>query len=387
MKYLVILCDGMCDYKLKELGNKTILEYANTNNFDYAAKMGQILQVYTTPNGMYPGSDICNLSIFGYNPAIYYTGRSPLEAISLGINLTNKDTTFRLNIVTYSKDYKILEDFSAHHIDDKSAEEIINELNKMFSSVGLEFYKGLGYRNLMVARNKEFNIATTPPHDIMGQNIEKHLPRGKDATFIMNIMDKARQIFLSKKYGKANGIWLWGEGKKSELPSFKTKYNIDGAVIAAVDLIKGIGISAGLTLIQVPGITGFLDTNFEGKAEYAINALKDVDYVYVHIEAPDEAGHMGSIEEKIRAVENINNRVLPIILEGMKAFKYYRVLITPDHPTPIYLRTHVADPVPAIMFGTNVESDSNNCYNEFVVPHKIFKEGYKISDYFIKECI
>jgi len=203
MKYLVILCDGMCDYKLKELGNKTILEYANTNNFDYAAKMGQILQVYTTPNGMYPGSDICNLSIFGYNPAIYYTGRSPLEAISLGINLTNKDTTFRLNIVTYSKDYKILEDFSAHHIDDKSAEEIIKELNKMFSSEGLEFYKGLGYRNLMVARNKEFNIATTPPHDIMGQNIEKHLPRGKDATFIMNIMDKARQIFLSKKYGKA----------------------------------------------------------------------------------------------------------------------------------------------------------------------------------------
>jgi 2,3-bisphosphoglycerate-independent phosphoglycerate mutase len=387
MKYLIILCDGMSDYKLKELGNKTILEYANTNNFDYMAKSGQILQIYTTPKGMYPGSDICNLSIFGYDPAIYYTGRSPLEAISLGVNLTNKDITFRLNIVTYSEDYKKLEDFSAHHIDDKFAEEIINELNNIFSSEGLVFYKGLGYRNLMVVRNKELDIKTTPPHDIMGQNIEKHLPVGKDALFIINIMNKARQIFISKKYGKANGIWLWGEGKKTELPLFKTKYNIDGAVIAAVDLIKGIGISAGLKLIHVPGITGFIDTNFEGKAEYAINALNDVDYVYVHIEAPDEAGHMGSIEEKIRAVENINNKVLPIILDGMENFKHYRILITPDHPTPIYLRTHVAQPVPAIIYGSNVERDSNNFYNEFVSPYKIFKEGYKISDYFIKGCL
>jgi 2,3-bisphosphoglycerate-independent phosphoglycerate mutase len=385
MKYLILLCDGMCDYKLKELGNKTILEYANTDNFDYMAKMGQISQIFTTPAGMYPGSDICNLSIFGYDPTIYYTGRSPLEAISIGVNLSQKDTTFRLNIVTFSEDYKNLKDFSAYHIDDELAKNIIDQLNSIFKKEGLEFYKGLGYRNLMVVRDKDFNILTTPPHDIMGQNIEKYLPKGKDAPFLINIMKKAQEIFVGEKYDKANGIWLWGEGKKPVLPTLKSKYNLNGAVIAAVDLIKGIGLSAGLKLIDVPGITGFIDTNFEGKAQYAIEALDEFDYIYVHIEAPDEAGHMGSIEEKVRAVENINSRVLPIIIEGMKSFKDYRILITPDHPTPVYLKTHVAEPIPAIMYGTGVDRDSNMCYNEFVLPYKVFKDGYKIADYFLEE--
>jgi 2,3-bisphosphoglycerate-independent phosphoglycerate mutase len=385
MKYLIILCDGMCDYKLKELGNKTILEYANTKYFDYMAENGHVVKIHTTPVGMYPGSDICNLSIFGYDPTIYYTGRSPLEAISIGVNLSHKDTTFRLNIVTLSEDFKKLEDFSAYHIDDDLAKNIIDQLNSIFKKDGLEFYKGLGYRNLMVVRNKDFDILTTPPHDIMAQNIEKYLPTGKDAPFLINIMKKAQEIFIGKNYGKANGIWLWGEGKKPELPTYKTKYKLKGAVIAAVDLIKGIGISAGLQLIHVPGITGFIDTNFEGKAQYAIDALEEFDYIYLHIEAPDEAGHMGNIEEKIKAVENINSRVLPIIIEGMKKFKNYRVLVTPDHPTPIYLKTHVAEPVPAIMYGTDVYIDNNICYNEFAKPYKVFKDGYKIADYFIKE--
>ena len=385
MKYLIILCDGMCDYKLKELGNKTILEYANTKYFDYMTENGQVVKIHTTPVGMYPGSDICNLSIFGYNPAIYYTGRSPLEAISIGVNLTDRDTTFRLNLVTFSDNYERLEDFSAYHINDELAKNIIEELNKLFASIGLEFYKGLGYRNLMVVRNKGFNIKTTPPHDIMGQYIKGYLPEGTDASLLIEVMEKSKKLFYSKKYGKANGIWLWGEGKKPVLPTLKSKYNLNGAVIAAVDLIKGIGISAGLKLIDVPGITGFIDTNFEGKAKYAIDALNEFDYVYVHIEAPDEAGHMGSIEEKIKAVENINNRVLPVIIEGMKNFNDYRILVTPDHPTPVYLKTHVAEPVPAIIYGTGVDRDSNMCYNEFVVPYKVFRDGYKISDYFIKE--
>jgi 2,3-bisphosphoglycerate-independent phosphoglycerate mutase len=377
----------MADYKIKELGNKTILEYANTSNFDYLAKNGQIVEIHTTPEGMYPGSDVCNLSIFGYDPAIYYSGRSPLEALSIGVNLTENDTTFRLNIVTFNKSYEILEDFSAYHIDDALAKDIISELNELFKSEGLEFYNGLGYRNLMVVRNKRFNIKTTPPHDIMGQYINKHLPQGEGASYLIDIMEKSKKIFSKKNYGKANGIWLWGEGVKPKLPSFKSKYNISGSVIAAVDLIKGIGIAAGLNIVDVPGITGFIDTNFEGKASYGIKALENVDYIYIHIEAPDEAGHMGSIEEKVKAVENINNRVLPIIIEGLKKFKDYRVLITPDHPTPIYLKTHVAKPVPAIVYGAGIESDNNICYHEFVKPYKIFTKGHKIVDYFLKEDI
>jgi len=383
MKYIVLLCDGMSDYKIPELGNKTVLQFADTSNFDLIAKEGRSGFIHTTPRGMYPGSDICNLSIFGYNPKEVYSGRSPLEAASIGIDIKENDYAFRCNIVTFSDDYQIMEDFSAHHIDNNSAKIIIEVLNEHFKSKNIEFYSGVGYRNLMVVRNRDFSLKTTPPHDIMGKKVEEFLPKGDGADFIIGIMQEAQEVIKKLDIINANGIWLWGEGKKPKLKRYTELYGIKGAVIAAVDLIKGIGIYAGLDIIKVPGATGFIDTNYKGKAEYAVKALETYDYVFVHIEAPDEAGHMGSVEEKIKAVENINNIVLPVFIEAMKNGNI-RILITPDHPTPISLRTHVAEPVPAIIAGAGVVSDGNESYHEELTSSFEFIEGHKIADYFIK---
>lgn len=383
MKYVVLLCDGMSDFKISELDNKTIIEFADTPNFDYLAERGRCGLIYTTPKGMYPGSDICNLSVFGYNPEEVYTGRSPFEAASIGVDISDEDFVFRCNIVKLSDDYQIMEDFSAHHIDNSNAKLIIGELNKELKDLGVEFYSGVGYRNIMVIRNKSFNIKTTPPHDIMGKPISDYIPKGEDAFLINDIMTKSREIIKRLNIKDANSIWLWGQGKRPKMKRFKDIYGLNGAVVAAVDLIRGIGIYAGLDVIDVPGATGFIDTNFKGKAEYAIKALEDHDYVFIHIEAPDEAGHMGSIEEKVRAIENINNIVLPILIEAAQKIDM-RILITPDHPTPISLRTHVAEPVPAIIYGKGVKPDKNKHYNENIIPSFIFEEGYKVAEYFIR---
>jgi 2,3-bisphosphoglycerate-independent phosphoglycerate mutase len=383
MKYFVLLCDGMSDYKIPELGNKTILEYADTSNFDKIAKEGRCGLIKTTPDGMYPGSDICNLSIFGYNPADVYTGRSPIEAASIGVELSENDFAFRCNLVTLSEDGTVMEDFTAHHIDNDSAKMIINKLQEDLKNENIEFYPGVGYRNLMVIRNSDFRLKTTPPHDIIGKKIKEYLPEGEGADRILDIMGKGAEIV--KNMGtSANAIWLWGEGKRPNLKAFRSLYGIDGAVISAVDLVRGIGKLAGMKVINVPGATGFVDTNYEGKAEYSISALKDHDYVFVHVEAPDESGHMGRIDLKIKSVEDINKRMLPIIMEGLKSFGEYRILITPDHPTPISLRTHVAEPVPAIIAGSGVEADENHTYNEFVKSSFNVTEGYKIAELFIK---
>ncbi|MCA1926972.1 MAG: cofactor-independent phosphoglycerate mutase [Calditerrivibrio sp.] len=382
MKYFVLLCDGMSDYRIESLGNKTIIEYANTSNFDFLAKNGKCGFIKTTPDGMYPGSDICNLSIFGYDPTKYYTGRSPIEAASIGINLGEKDFAFRCNFVTLADNYTVMEDFTAHHIDNYSAKRLISKLQDYFSSEGLEFYPGVGYRNLLVIRDAEFNLKTTPPHDIIGKKIDSFIPQGDGSGKINHIMNRAIDILKSEN-SSANAIWLWGEGRKPSLPNFKDLYGVDGSVIAAVDLIRGIGRLAGLEVIDVPGVTGFIDTNFEGKARYAVESLKNKDYVFVHVEAPDESGHMGRTDLKIQAVENINNIMLPIIIEGLKQFGEFRILITPDHPTPISLRTHAAELVPAIIYGTSVEPDENMFYSEFIKPSFIINEGYKIADFFI----
>jgi 2,3-bisphosphoglycerate-independent phosphoglycerate mutase len=383
MKYFVLLCDGMSDYEIPELGNKTILEFANTSNFDLIAKDGCCGFIKTTPDGMYPGSDICNLSVFGYNPAEVYTGRSPIEAASIGVELGENDFAFRCNLITLSDDGKVMEDFTAHHIDNDTARGIIDKLQEEFKDKAIEFYAGVGYRNLMVIRNADFRVKTTPPHDIIGKEIDDYLPRGEGADILLDIIEKGAEVVKSVK-SSANAIWLWGEGKKPSLKSFKSVYGLDGAVISAVDLVRGIGKLAGMKVIDVPGATGFIDTNYEGKAQYAIEALKQCDYVFVHVEAPDESGHMGRVDLKIRSVEDINNRMLPIIMEGLKAFGEYRILITPDHPTPISLRTHAAELVPAIIAGTGVISDGNICYNEKLNPSFVINEGYKIAEYFIK---
>ena len=378
MKYLVLLCDGMADEPQEKLGGKTIIEYAKTPNMDALAEGGEVGFVHTTPEGMPPGSDICNLSVFGYDPRKYYTGRSPLEAVSMGIKLGESDMAFRTNLVTLGDKGTIMEDFSAHHIDNKVAAVVLERLKKIFKDSGVEFYQGLSYRHLMVLRDRLVEAETTPPHDITGRLIKEYLPKGKDGAFIYDIIMKAEAAFTGD-CGKANSIWLWGQGRRPALPSYKEMYGLSGAVIAAVDLIKGIGIAAGLDVIAVPGVTGFIDTNFEGKATYAIEALKERDYIFVHVEAPDEAGHMGSIEHKVAAAEAIDSKMLPIIREGLKKYEAHRILLMPDHPTPVRLKTHTKSKVPAIIYGEGIEKDKNKSYSEHIIPSFELTEGYEIA--------
>lgn len=388
MKYIVLLCDGMSDLKIPELGDKTVLEYADTSNFDFLAKNGRCGFINTTPEGMYPGSDICNLSIFGYNPKDCYSGRSPLEAASIGIEIGENDFAFRCNIVHLTDDFVEMDDFSAHHISSDNARRVIEALNENYKNSNVEFYSGVGYRNLMIVRNMDFRLKTTPPHDIMGQKIKNYLPEGFGAGFIQDIMDKSRNIIEKLDIENANSIWLWGEGKKPELKTYRQMFGLKGSVVAAVDLIRGIGRYAGLDVVDVEGATGFIDTNFKGKAESAVNALKSgSDYVFIHVEAPDEAGHMGSFKEKVKAVENINNIMLPILINAMSELKNVRILVTPDHPTPVSKRTHVAMPVPAIIYGAGVAADKNDKYNEYISPSFDFKDGYKIAEYFINSKV
>lgn len=385
MKHIVLLCDGLADRPIKELNDKTIVEYANIPNIHETAKKGICGYIKTTPDGMAPGSDICNLSVFGYNPKKYYTGRSPLEACSMGIYLGENDIAFRCNTVTITDDF--MESFTAHHIEEKYVENIIAALNREFQGEGIEFYKGVGYRNLMVIRDVDMAPFTTPPHDISDKNIVSYLPKSDGSEKLIKIMQRAKEKVFngSVDTGKATNIWLWGQGKKPTLTAFIDKYRVKGAVISAVDLIRGIGVCAGMDIIKVPGITGFTDTNFKGKAEYAVNALKDYDYVFIHVEAPDEAGHLGSIEEKVKAVELIDSQMLPVILGGLKQYDEYRLLITPDHATPIELKTHSSEKIPAIVFGSDIRADNNMQYSEHILhPSFDLEDGYKIAELFIK---
>ena len=288
------ICDGLADRPVKELDNKTIIEYAAIPHIHKTAEQGICGYIQTTPEGMAPGSDICNLSIFGYNPKNYYTGRSPLEACSIGIELGENDVAFRCNTVTITNN--IMESFTAHHIEEKYVENIINALNQEFQGESIEFYKSVGYRNLMVIRNvSNMELSTIPPHDISDKDTNSYAPKGSGAEKLIEIMKRAKEKVFNGSIdtGKATNIWLWGQGKKPALPAFIDKYKVKGAVISAVDLIRGIGVCADMDIIKVPYITGYTDTNFKGKAEYAVNALKDYDYVFIHVEAPDEAGHLG----------------------------------------------------------------------------------------------
>jgi 2,3-bisphosphoglycerate-independent phosphoglycerate mutase len=391
----VLLCDGAGDEKQPALADKSILEYADTPNLDKLAAGGVCGLVRTTPQGWQPGSDICNLSVMGYDPRKYYSGRSPLEAASKGIELGENDMAFRCNLVslaTRSADggenplnvgegEMYMEDFSAHHISDKLSALAVERLSELFKNDGLEFYHGLSYRNLMVVRDS-LDVKTTPPHDISGKFIEPYLPGGVDGLYLRGIMQKAFGVFDGDVL-PANSIWLWGEGKRPELPTFKELYGLSGGVVAAVDLIKGIGKYAGLKYIDVPGITGYIDTNFAGKASYGAKALKELDYIFIHVEAADEAGHLGSVEEKVKALENIDG-MIPIITDILPSYGDYRILIMPDHATPVRLKTHTAEPVPALIYGTGVKPDGNTSFSEFIKPSFTIEEGYRIMEFLFR---
>ncbi len=402
MKYVVILTDGMADYPIEQLNNKTPLQYANIPTIDFLAEHGEIGKVKTVPDDMPPGSDTANLSVMGYDPHKYYTGRSPLEAVSMGVELSETDITFRCNLVTLSDEENFSEktmiDYSSDEISSEEAKEIIESVNKYLQTDFIKFYPGIFYRHLMLWDNGPYPFTLTPPHDITGKGIGDYLPKGDQSNIILEMMQKSYEILkdhpvnkkrIARGLNPANSIWIWGEGKKPILSNFFDKYQLNGSVISAVDLIKGIGLAAGLKSIDVEGTTGNIDTNFIGKAEAAIKELKSgQDFVYVHIEAPDECGHRYEIENKVKAIEIIDQQIVKVIKTALDEMdEEYKIMILPDHPTPLSLRTHTNEPVPFLVYDSNnLQENPLQAYDEFSAEKTgIFvAEGYKLMDYFLK---
>jgi 2,3-bisphosphoglycerate-independent phosphoglycerate mutase len=401
MKYVVIIGDGMADRPIKELDGKTPLQYAFIPHMDRLAQGGIIGKVRTVPQGLYPGSDVANLSILGYNPLEFYTGRAPLEAASIGIHLSEDDVPFRCNLVTLKYDqYRkkaVMDDYSSGHITTEEAKELIQEIDTQLGTEDIHFYPGVSYRHLMVWSRGPADIECIPPHDILGKEITDYLPVGNGEDVVRKMMLGSTGILERHpvnteriKQGKkpANSIWLWGQGKKPTLPTFREKYSVDGALVSAVDLTRGIGICAGFEILKVPGITGYLDTNYIGKAEESLRALKQVDFVYIHVEAPDEAGHSGNYRDKIKAIEDFDKLVVGTVLRGLEEFREYRVLIMPDHATPIEIRTHSDEPIPFVIFDSRLKIHNTGVsFDEKIIERDgimNFEEGYKLMDYFIR---
>ena len=405
MKYVIIVGDGMADYPVQSLGGKTPLMVARTPHMDFMAGQGEIGLVRTVPDGFNPGSEIANLSIFGYDPIRYYTGRGPLEAASLGVQLSDDDIAFRCNLVTlkFRGDKIVMEDFSAGHIENEEAREIILDLNKEIGTKDIQFFPGLSYRHLMVLKNgvaKFLNLEKLeliPPHDIIGKEITAFLPQMKDP--ILALMTQSQGLLKyhpvnvareGKGFLPANSIWLWGQGRSPRMITLKERFGMDGFVISAVHLIKGIGILAGLEVLEVPGITGYFDTNYDGKAQYALKGLREKDFVYVHVEAPDEAGHMGDLQLKIDAIEAFDQKIVGAILKGIKDFDRYKILILPDHPTPLSVRTHTADPVPYLIYSNEVGDKTGHGKTFDEVSAGLsgisFEKGFELIERFLKSC-
>jgi 2,3-bisphosphoglycerate-independent phosphoglycerate mutase len=369
MKFIVILGDGMADRPIESLRGKTPLQAAHTPNMDLVALEGRNGLAITVPVGMPPGSDVANLSVMGYDPHKYYTGRAPLEAAAMGVKLEEDDIAFRCNFVTVEKG--IMEDYSAGHITNDEGKELIRDLKPLMPAQRL--YAGVSYRNLLVLRAGA-DAVCTPPHDITDRPIEDYLPRGKDSELLIGLMEAAKPVLathpvnlkrIAEGLRPANMIWLWGQGPAPDMPTFQERFGLSGAMISAVDLLKGIGVYAGLEVIDVPGATGTIDTNYAGKVEAALKALKRVNFVYLHVEAPDEAAHEGDLELKVKALEIFDREVVGPIIEGLKTRgDDWRVLLLPDHATPIEIKTHSHDPVPFAIMGKGIKPDSVRSFDE-----------------------
>jgi 2,3-bisphosphoglycerate-independent phosphoglycerate mutase len=371
MKYVVLLGDGMADEPLAELNGQTPLQAADTPNMDRLARQGALGMVQTIPAGYPPGSDVANLSVFGYDPAVCYSGRSPLEAASMGVDLGPEDIAFRLNLVTLGdrSGEVYMDDFSAGHIGSEQAGQLISTLQQELGDENFSFYPGVSYRHLMVWHGGRDQLSFTPPHDITGQAVAAFLPKGEGAEILQDLTARANALLESHPVNRAriaagdkpaNAIWLWGHGRAPQMETLRKKFGISGAVISAVDLIKGIGVYAGLDVIEVPGATGYLDTDYLAKGQYALESLKIRDYVYVHVEAPDEASHSGDLPEKIRAIESFDRLVVGTILEGLPSLGEFRLMVLPDHPTPVKKMTHTADAVPFILFDSREQDRPNS---------------------------
>jgi 2,3-bisphosphoglycerate-independent phosphoglycerate mutase len=398
VKYIILQGDGMADYPLDVLGGKTPLEAARTPNMDWLAGRGVFGIAQVIPKGFPPGSDVGNMSIMGYDPAIYHTGRSPLEAASMGVALGPNDIAFRCNLVTLggSGDETFMEDFTAGHISTEEAAAIMSDIGKKLGGDGVEFFPGVSYRHLMVWRDGQQQMKTTPPHDITDRKVADHLPTGAGADRLLKVMEASKPILTDHPVNhkrqaagqrQATSIWLWGQGRAPALPPLTKRFGIKGGVISAVDIINGLGIYAGLERISVPGITGFLDTNYRGKGEYGVRSLDKNDFVFIHVEAIDEAGHMGDVDKKIQAIEDFDEKVVGTVLKGMAHRQDWRVLLMPDHPTAITLKTHVADPVPFVLYSPQEPRNNGKVgYNEkeAIKTGVVAKQAFKLMEALIE---
>ncbi len=379
MKHIVVLYDGMADEPVPALNGKTPMMVAKKPNFDYMAQHGEVGIVKTVADGLKPGSDVANLSVMGYDPAIYYTGRSPLEALSIGINMEDTDIALRCNLVTLSDEEnytdKTMIDYCAGDISTAEAQEIIKTVQEHFGSEIYKFYSGVSYRHCLVWSDGTTDLGSmTPPHDISGRVVGEYLSKSENAKDLIRMMKESYVLLknhpvnlkrISEGKRPANSIWLWGEGRKPALSPFEELYGMKGAVVSAVDLLKGIAKCAKMEAPEVEGATGYIDTNFEGKARAGVEALKNgCDYAYLHFEAPDECGHRREPENKVKSIEMIDSRVLPIILDGLKDYDDYKIMILPDHPTPIVTATHASDPVPFMIYHKNKEVVGVDTVNE-----------------------
>lgn len=404
MKYVVVLADGMADEKIDALDGKTPLEYASTPHIDAIAPYSEIGLVSTIPEGCAKGSDTANLSVLGYDPEKYAFGRSPLEALSMGVVLEDLDVTFRANVITLSEtearyEDRMILDHSSDEISTEEARELILAVKEALGNEEKVFYPGISYRHLLVWKEGSRGVKLTPPHDILGKRIEDYKPVGDHSHEIWEMMKRSYEILKDHPINKArkmrglkpaNSIWIWGEGVKPQLPSFGEKYGVKGAVISAVDLIKGIGIGAGMTSINVEGATGNLHTNYKGKTAAALKFLleDDGDFVYIHLEGPDECGHRNEMMNKILSIEYIDSKVIGPVRQALEeAGEDYRLLVLPDHPTPLRLRTHTDDPVPYMLYDTAREGSFNkeHRYNETYAKssEKHIKDGYELIGYFL----
>jgi len=392
-KYVIIIPDGAADYPLEQLGNKTPLEAADIPNIDKIAQTGRLGQVKTVPEGMEPGSDVAQMSLLGYDPKKFYTVRGPIEAVARNVQLAPTDWVFRCNLVTIADG--CMADHSAGHISTEEGSRLIEELNEQIQTDKIRFYTGVSYRHLLVLKDFDIDVKTCPPHDYIGTPVEKILPRGKGADFLNDLMMRSQQFFTNHEINKVrhdlgentvSSIWLWGQGKKAKLESFEKRFKLKGAGITAVDLFRGLAKLIGFDLIEVPGATGFTDTNFQGKGQAAIQALEDYDIVVVHIEAPDEAGHSGNAEAKKKAIEQIDKHIVGPVYDALNKYPDWRIMVLPDHPTPVKTGAHCGDPVPFAMAGSNVSGVFQAPFTEPNAQKSGLKidNGCQLMEYFLK---
>ncbi|MEW6352424.1 MAG: cofactor-independent phosphoglycerate mutase [Thermodesulfobacteriota bacterium] len=367
-KYVILVPDGMADLPIPELEQRTPLEAAHTPWMDKVASRGRTGMTRTVPQGMDPGSDVANLSIMGYDPREVYSGRAPFEAAAMGIRLGDDDVAFRVNLVTLDRNYTFMSDHSADHITSEEARELVAAVAPMVESLGLSVYPGVSYRNILVWANGPVHCVTHPPHDFPGRPLDAKLPAGQGSDTLLRMIVESWRILehhpvnearVRQGLSAANSLWPWGQGKTPRMTPLQERFGITGAVVSAVDLLRGIGWYAGLEILKVPGATGYLDTNYQGKVEAALSALKAKDLVLVHVEAPDETSHSGKVDLKTQAIEDFDEKIVGPMLKGLEQFPQWRMLLMPDHPTPVSGRVHTGDPVPFVVLDSDQWVDSS----------------------------